>query len=370
MKIRDITTIGLQMDLPRVFSGGTYSISSRATIITEIHTDDGCVGRMYSGDTRGNAQGVIRSIVENELKPDLIGQDLLAPERLWERMFRHAARQPKRRAEIMEAISAIDIAVWDAVGKVAGLPVHRLWGGYRDDMPMISIGGYYEDGKNLDGLKAEVQWLKGQGMAGMKLKVGLMSVEDDIQRLTAAREAGGDGFLIACAANRAWTIGEACAFAERATDLHILWLEEPVQWHLEADGLTEVRSASKVPVNAGQSEVSAAGCIRLIDADALDYCNVDASYAGGPTEWRRIAAYAQVNRVMMAHHEEPQVALHLLASVPNAGVAECFASSERDPLWPTLIENRPPVVDGVIALPEGPGFGWRLNEEVIVAHRV
>lgn len=364
MKIRDIHTTGLQVPLPRVFEGGTYRIGSRATIITEVVTEDGPVGRMYSGDTRESDQAKVMAAID-ELKPLLVGEDLLGAERLWEKMFRYAVSDPKRQAYLMEAVSALDIAIWDTIGKVAGLPLHKLWGGYRDSVPIIAIAGYYEVEKGLDGLGEEMNWLKSQGMAGVKMKVGRVSVGEDIRRLAAARKAAGSEFLIACDANRAWNVRDAIEFAHAAKEYGLLWLEEPLQWNNEIEGMRRVRESTGVAVTAGQSVLSAMQCRDLIDGRAIDYCNVDASYAGGPTEWRRAAAYAALHDVRMAHHEEPQVAMHLLASAPNGTFVECFPSPDRDPIWASLISNRPAIHDGVIELPAGPGFGLEFDPEVI-----
>ncbi len=101
---------------------------------------------------------------------------------------------------------------------------------------------------------------------------------------------------------------------------------------------------------------------------AIDVCNFDASWSGGPTEWRRVAALAHCFDVQMAHHEEPQVASHLLASQPHGQYVECF-HPDRDPFWWNLIANRPPLRDGVLTLPEGPGLGWELDLDYIEAHR-
>ena len=104
-------------------------------------------------------------------------------------------------------------------------------------------------------------------------------------------------------------------------------------------------------------------------AGAIDFCNFDASWSGGATEWRRVAAVARTADVRMAHHEEPQISSHLQASIPHGSFVEVFAPA-RDPIWWNLIGNRPPVVDGHIELPEAPGLGWELDWEFIDAHRV
>jgi L-alanine-DL-glutamate epimerase-like enolase superfamily enzyme len=371
MKIRDIKTTGLRVPLPKVFEGGTYSVTERATIITEVTTDEGVVGRMYTGDTRGDAQAEVRKAI-SEITPSVIGEELFATERIWEKMFRHAAAEPKRLTALTDAIGAIDTAIWDAIGKATGQPRYKLWGGYRDAVPIVAIGGYYEEGKGIEALTEEMIWFREQGMAGVKMKVGRYSVKEDVDRFEYCRKGVDASFKIAADSNRAWTARNAITFAQgvKARDLDLLWLEEPVQWNNEIVGMRRVREATGVPVTAGQSERSALKVRDLVDGGAIDWCNVDASHAGGPTEWRRAAAYCALHDVQMAHHEEPQLAMHLLASVANGGYVECFPNPDRDPLWATLIVNRPRIEGGLIYLPDGPGFGLEFDPDVIKRHDV
>jgi len=124
-----------------------------------------------------------------------------------------------------------------------------------------------------------------------------------------------------------------------------------------------------VRVCAGQSEFSAGGCRDLMVDGAIDVCNFDASWSGGPTEWRRVAAMARAFDVSMGHHEEPQVAAHLLASIPHGTFVECF-HPDRDPIWWNLVANRPPLHDGRIELTAAAGLGWELDPEYIDRYRV
>ena len=133
--------------------------------------------------------------------------------------------------------------------------------------------------------------------------------------------------------------------------------------------MRDVRFAGGVRVCAGQSEFSAGGCRDLMVEGAIDFCNFDSSWSGGATEWRRVAAAAVSFDVAMAHHEEPQIASHLLASIPHGTFLEVF-SAERDPIWWNLVANRSPIVDGSMALPSAPGLGWELDADYIEAYRV
>ncbi len=373
MKITQVKAIPLVRQLPEPFLGGTYRITSRNTLITEIHTDTGIVGQVFGGD-EDKYQQQIATVIETRLAPLLIGEDPRDVEKLWERMFRVDPGLENRglhtldlanKAVLMQAISAVDIALWDVIGKAFATPVYKLLGGYREKVPVIGIGGYYGKGKGDRELIAEMEGYRKDGLAGVKLKVGRADVQEDVRRVRIVREALGDDFVIACDANQAWTPEQAIRFARLAENLNVRWLEEPVQWYDQLRGLRLVRQKTTIPVVAGQGEISRFGCRDLILNEAVDILNVDVTLSGGITEWRRIAAMAGVFNIGMAHHEEPQVAIHLLGSVPHALYVEIFPNPERDPMWFELPVRQPPLRGGFMDVPQGPGLGIDLNPEVI-----
>jgi D-arabinonate dehydratase len=368
MRIERVEAIPIEIPLTRAFSGSGYHVTTRNTVVTRIHTSDGLVSEVYNGDNRANGREVAK-IVEDEIQPLVRGEEVWAYERLWERMFKLSVPARDRKL-VMEAIACVDTALWDLMGKATGTSVCRLLGGYRDRLPIIAIGGYYQQGKTIADLSKEMEWLRGAGMAGCKVKVGGLSPEEDAKRVKAAREGGGKDFIIAVDANRGWSVRDAIRFAWLVEDLDIRWFEEPVHWHDDARGMAEVRARTRIPVNAGQSEVTASGVRRLLDAGAVDLVNFDASEAGGITEWRRAAAACALAGVQMAHHEEPQIAAHMLAAVPHGTYVECFPDPMRDPIWEKLIVNRARVTEGILEVPQGPGFDLKLDWDLIRKYRL
>lgn len=341
-------------------------MTRRATLIARLHTNGGVVGEAYVGDEDATLADIER-VVQHELWPVLEGQDVLAVERLWSRAYPVTFDILRDRRVGLVALAAMDTAVWDAVGKVLEQPLWRLWGGFRDRVPLIAIGGYY--GEPLGSISDEISFYRDANLAGVKFKVGGASPAEDAERVRRAREAAGEDFILAIDANQGYTVGEAMDLAHRIEDLDIAWFEEPVRWHNDRRSLRDVRMRIRIPVCAGQSELSASGCRDLMEAGAIDICNFDASWSGGPTAWRQAAAIARSYDVAMGHHEEPQVSTHLLASVPHGTVAECF-HPDRDPFWWRLIANRPVVTDGKVILPERPGLGWELDASYVASHRV
>ncbi len=359
-----VEAIPIRIPLNRVYSGSRYRMTHRSTVVVRITPEDGTVGEAYAGDEDASLLEIAR-IVLHEITPALVGADAFAIERCWQLARPTTFDILRDRRASLVACALVDTALWDAVGKALGMPLWRLWGGYRSELPMILIGGYYGDTDLAD----EVSDVQELGVAGMKLKVGGADPETDAKRFQIVREVAGPDFLIAADANQGWTRGEAIEFACRIEGLDLLWFEEPCRWDNDHRDLRDVRTIAGVPVCAGQSELSAGGCRDLFQAGAVDFCNFDASWSGGPTEWRRVAAMASVYGVSMAHHEEPQVSSHLLASIPHGTYAECF-HPDRDPIWWNLVANRPALSGGRLRLSERPGLGRELDADYIEAHRV
>jgi len=365
LQVERIETIPIRVPLDRTYKGSHYQMTHRSTIITRVHTRGGIVGEAYAGDEdAGLAQ--IDGIIHEEIAPRLIGEDGFAIERCWERSRPATWDILRDRRLGLVATACIDVALWDAIGKALGTPLWRLWGGYRSSVPVITIGGYYAPDANIP---AEVSGLVEAQFAGMKFKVGGLSPEEDAVRVRQARQVAGDAFALAVDANQGWTPAQAIRFAQLVEDCNLLWFEEPCQWQNDRRAMRDVRLGGGVPVCAGQSEFSAAGCRDLMETGSIDFCNFDSSWSGGPTEWRRVAGMATVYDVRMAHHEEAHVAAHLLASIPHGTYLEYF-HPQRDPIWHNLIANRPPLREGRVALPDGPGLGWELDADFVDLYRI
>ena len=375
LKIESIEMIPVRVPLPFTYKGSYYRMRNRCTIITRVRTSEGIVGEAYNADEDEPLQSEILSILRDELVPRVVGLDAFATERVWETMLPATFDQLRPRWYAMQAIACIDTAVWDAVGKALGQPLWRLWGGYRDRIPMIGIGGYYipeNDAAKGQEIEDEIDFFQGEhGMVGMKFKVGARTPKEDADRLRRARDHAGDDFLFVVDANQGYTVPEALAFlaAVRAEGIELRWFEEPTRWHADFRGLRDVRYRGNVDVAAGQSEISRVGMREMMEAGAIDVCNYDASWGGGPTEWRRIAALASAYDIQLGHHEEAQVAAHLLASQPHGTYVEAF-SPARDPIFWQMLENRPALIDGNFPLSERPGLGWVLDEAFIEKYRM
>jgi len=366
LTIEAIEVTPVVVPLDREYRGSYYFMRNRCTVVTRIVTREGIVGEAYAGDEDATLPDIV-SVITKELAPRLVGEDGFAIERCWERGFPVTYDLLRDRRIGLVALASVDLALWDAIGKALKRPLWQLWGGYRDSIPVNIIGGYY--GRDLDGIREEVAEWQELGLRGCKFKVGGKSPAEDAERVEAAREAGGDDFVLTIDANQGYTRMQALDLCRRVRDLDIRWFEEPCIWSNDARDMRDVRLAGGIPVCAGQSEHSPEGCRDLMELGAIDICNFDASWSGGYTSWRRMAAAAHLYSIELAHHEEPQVAAHLLASQPHGTYLEVF-HPDRDPIWWRMIANRPDLVEGRLALPTAPGFGWELDQEFIEHYRV
>ncbi|MEZ5856667.1 MAG: hypothetical protein R3D67_18690 [Hyphomicrobiaceae bacterium] len=164
MRIHSIEAIAIDIPLKRNFGGSTYSVLKRSTVVTRLRTEGGLVSEIYNGDNRADGLEICR-LIHDVLAPAVKGLDIFQAERIWETMFAFTTAQGDRKV-LLEAISCVDCAVWDVMGKAVGRSVGDLLGGYTREVPIISIGGYYMEGKTLADIGQEMEMYREAGMAG------------------------------------------------------------------------------------------------------------------------------------------------------------------------------------------------------------
>ena len=365
LTIRAVECIPLVVPLTREYRGSYYRMSTRAPVLTRVFTEEGIVGEAYAGDEASTLAQIVE-IVKREITPRLIGESALAYERCWDLGFPVTFDQLRDRRVGLVALASVDYAIWDAIGKALGQPVWRLWGGHHAESPVNIIGGYY--GGDLGRIREEVAQWREMGYLGCKFTIGGLSPREDAARVQAVREAAGDNFVITVDANQGYTMVQALDICRRIADLQIRWFEEPCIWANDHRDMRQVRACGGIPVCAGQSEHSATGCLEMMERGAIDVCNFDSSWSGGYTAWRRVAGLARSYSVELAHHEEPHIARHLLASQPHGTYVEVF-HPDRDPVWWKMILNRPEMTDGHMTAGDAPGFGLQLDEEFVTLYR-
>ncbi|MFD0679682.1 MULTISPECIES: mandelate racemase/muconate lactonizing enzyme family protein [unclassified Paenibacillus] len=369
-RIKKVEAIPVKMPLNKIYKGSNYFMSHRVTVVTRIETEDGIIGEIYNGDEMDHLDAIV-NMIHNDIAPLIIGENVFNSNAIWQKIYPLTYNILADRKIALNALACVDSAVHDAIGKTLHLPLVQLWGGSKTSLPVMLIGGYYTEGVDCDekAIFHDIENYKEMGVAACKFKVGGRSPEVDIRRVETARKAAGDDFILAVDANQGWSRADALKFAKGIQNLNIRWFEEPCRWSYDKDAMKDIRNMSGIPVAAGQSEVSPAKCIEFMMNGTIDVCNYDASWSGGPTVWRQVAGAAAALGFDMAHHEEPQISAHLLGSAPTGTFLEVF-HPDRDPMFYNLIEDRNPFRNGNYEIPRGPGFGVRLNWDVINKYRL
>lgn len=365
MKITDVRAITVSVPVERPTAISTRQLSAREYVLVSIDTDTGLqgTGYTYAGTVAGRA---VQNLAQDVLRPLLVGQDPQLIERLWAAMYQQVLLAGRRGAAV-RAISAIDIGLWDLLGKAAGLPLYRLLGGGADEVPAYASGGYYRPGDPLENIRAELSAYLTLGFDDFKIKVGGASFDVDVARVQAARETIGPGRRLALDANNAWRWPhEAVRFARAVEACDIWWLEEPLSPE-DIAGHAEIARTLEMPVATGEIHATRWDFRALIEQRAADILQPDAGVAGGVSEWLRIANTAASFSLPVAPHWHANLHAHLVAAVSNSMPVEYFAleqdiyNFERLLTRPTRLRPE----RGRLSLADRPGIGIELDVEAV-----
>ncbi len=286
MIVTELRTTAVSLPYEHPIRFATREVKQRDFTIVELHTDSSLDGLAVVGF--GVSEGV-SNVVESQLAKSVIGEDPMNRERIWTNMYREVYRE--RKGIPIVALGAVDIAIWDLIGKYLNLPIWKMLGGYRKYVPCYASGGYYLESKNVAGLAQEVSSYLDMGFTAVKIKVGGERLSKDIERVKAAREVlGPDGTLIVDA-NNAYDSNSAILAGREFEKFDIFWLEEPV-WPEDLRGSAKVAASLHTPIASGELEYLRYGFRDLIENKAVDIIQPDAAICGGISEWIKIANFA------------------------------------------------------------------------------
>jgi L-alanine-DL-glutamate epimerase-like enolase superfamily enzyme len=342
-----------------------FIVPTANEILVRIYTDEGIDG--FGLATSYTPIDFAVKAFKSGIGDLIIGEDPLAPERVYKKLFalttsRMASERGWSREAVIRISSAIDIALWDIVGKTANLPLYQIFGGFRSEVPAYVTCGYYRDGKDDAELRDEVQKLVDQGHTGFKAKVGGLMLEKDIERMALIREVIGDKKDLMIDVNRAWDLDTAIKGAHLLEPLNPRWLEEPVRWEDDRRALKLLSNKTRIPLSGGESEVTSYGCRAMIEEQAIQILQFDCTMFGGFTEGRKMAGLCELNHVQVAPHHDCFIHAHIVAGSPAGCIVEAFTDPERDPLQAELFEEPPVIKNGMMKLKEQPGLGLTLSE--------
>ena len=337
-------------------------------ILVRVQTDDGVEG-IGIATSYTPIEAAIHAF-RTGIGDLVLGADPLAPEQLYQKLFaltwqRQAHEKGWSREALVRISAALDIACWDIVGKVAKLPLYRLFGGYRSEVPCYVTCAYYRDGKGLSELRDEMQMLKAQGHRGFKAKAGGVPLAEDLRRLELVREVIGADKDLMVDVNRGWDLATAIEGARLLEPLKPRWLEEPVRWADDRRELKLLAQRTRIPLSAGESELTSYGCRALLEEQAIQILQFDCTMMGGFTEGRKLAALCEMNHVQVAPHHDCFIHAHIVAASPAGVIVESFTDPERDPLQAELFSDPPRIANGTLKLKEQPGLGLTVSEAAL-----
>jgi L-rhamnonate dehydratase len=355
------------MDLLALPAASMSTFTFHGWLVVEIFTDNGLIGI-------GNAAlapQATKQVIDLHLKPLLIGADPWDIEFLWQHMYRKTMAFG-RKGIGMTAISAVDIALWDILGKSAKQPVYCLLGGRTK--PRIPVYASRLYSIELSELAAEAKRYKDEGYQAMKLRFGWGPVDGgagmqrNVDLVRTVRNAVGDGIDVMADAYMGWTLDYAKRMLPLLEPFNLRWLEEPVIPD-DIHGYAELKAYGRIPIAGGEHEFTLYGFRDLLEAHAVDYIQFDTNRVGGITQARKIAALAEAHSVPVIPHAGQMHNFHVVMASLNSPMAEYFPVVDVEvgnELFWYIFNGEPQAKDGFIDLDENvPGLGLTINEKAL-----
>jgi L-alanine-DL-glutamate epimerase-like enolase superfamily enzyme len=361
-KIITAETTIVSVPLKRPVEGHPY-LGRRATsnfLLLQLTSDDGleAFGLAHTS-TVGKARAL--EMIVGEILPNLIGQSALDHEKIYDRASAFLTDLGHSGAAL-QALAAIDIALWDLKGKALQQPLYQLLGARRDRVSCYASGGLRRQ-QSIDELVADARDFIRRGFRGMKLRLGARSFVEDVERVRAVRNAIGPEVALMVDLNWSLTAPDAIRLGRMLEPFALYWIEDPVP-AADWDGLAEVSRALDTRVTFGETLEKLTQFRACLEKRAADCYMADVQKVGGISAWMRIAALLNAWQCPLASHTEPEVQVHLIAAAANGLTVEYTPSHDilyREPLK---------VEDGLMVVPNKPGLGMELNPEVIHRYRV
>jgi len=359
---KQIKITGLETDLLKRPPGTpTYDAIHKlgvdsGSVVLRLRTDAGITGwasvsfGMIAGGPR-----VVQTILEQEVKPAILGQDPAFPRRIRAELWK-ALEYNGVGGVVQFAIAAADIAVWDILGKSAGMPVYKMLGAYRDRMPVYSMcGWYYDNDDDLSHYKKSIVEAMEQGYRAVKIKVGRGDIDEDVRRIRLAFDTMGKGKRVMVDANQVFNRNDALRRGRIYQEMGCFWYEEPLPPQ-EMEGYAELAHALDMRIATGENLATKYAFADLIARRGADVVQPDNRRAGGVTEWMEIAAIADAYGLELASHGGSATNLNMLLAMPNAIYMETGGARK--------------LVEGEMLAPEEPGMSSETPEAEIRRYAV
>jgi D-galactarolactone cycloisomerase len=345
------------------------------TTLVKVHTDEGVVG---IGECISRLAPTATHEIVEAIKPVLIGRDPRDVEVIWEMLYSIMMNRGHTKGFYIEAISGIDMALWDAVARYEGIPLYKLLGGLRND-PLECYASSIFIREDLESSLEEARAYVEAGYRAMKVKIG-KDPEQDIELVQAVRDTVGPGIRVMVDANCGYDVPTALRVGTRLEEAGVYWFEEPITPD-NLDGYRKLTSKLNVPIAAGETEFTRYGFRDLITKGGIGIVQPNVSRAGGFTECKKIAALASAYHVPYAPHTGTSsivclaASLQISAYLPNFLIYE-YMRADWDEDWEnplrTQLAQEPfeEFEGGYLSVTDKPGIGMELNEEIVQRYRV
>lgn len=329
-------------------------------LVVHVDTDAGHRGLGFAYSLQGGGRA-LKVLLDDDIAPIVLNEDPLDHERLWNKAY-WKLQSIGRRGLVMQAYSAIDLALWDLKGKAAGLPLYKLLGGAREATPAYgSDTGWLW--MSTDEVLAASRGYIDQGLMGIKLKVGGQP-QEDADRLSRVREILGDEIWLGVDANQRYDYNTALAMGHfYEEEIGVDWFEEPMSCE-DLDGHRRLADKLEVPIALGESLFGLDEFERYLTAGAVDIVQPDLTRVGGLTPFLKIAALVERQQRAITPHLLPEVSVHLACGLPHVMAVEYM------PWLSGLFVEPPAIVQGKLVPPKRPGLGLETNADVLEKYRV
>jgi L-alanine-DL-glutamate epimerase-like enolase superfamily enzyme len=331
----------------------------REILILEIETQSGYVGLGYLLFLSPGFH-TAKACLEEIMIPRILGRNASEVEAIWRELWKSGYANGRMGIDML-AQSAIDVALWDIIGQAAGMPLHRLWGHYRSEVPVYGSGCWR--GLGGDGMAAKAQRFVSEGYKAIKMQVGhIWDDKTDVANVRQVREAVGDDIDIMVDVNMAWTADKAILMGRKLEPYDIYWLEEPVIAD-DFAGYFRIADALDIGIVGGENHFTRYDMVPFFENPKIPILQPDV-IRGGLTELRKIAALADTWGMWIAPHLYPELMIQLMASIPNGLIIENMEFM--DDIW---VDWAKPV-NGMMTAPETPGHGLKVKPEIMTDCKV
>jgi L-alanine-DL-glutamate epimerase-like enolase superfamily enzyme len=365
MHITQLESEVLRLPLTRPISSPSDSERNRLDhvflLVVHLDTDAGHRGVGFAYALAGGGRA-LKMIADDDLAPLVIGEDPLDHERLDEKVGSRL-QGIGRLGLVRQTYSAVDLALWDLKGKIAGLPLYKLLGGAREAAPLYGsdTGWLWMSPEEI--IEASQPYLD-QGMMGIKVKVGNAEPEVDAERVTRIREAFGEDVWLAVDANQRYDYSTALSMGHFfEEEIGADWFEEPISCE-DVEGHSRLAARLEIPIALGETLFSSAEIATYLQHGAADILKPDVTRLGGLTAFLKVAALASHHHRPLAPHLLPEVAVHLACGLPSVRMVEYMPW-----LFPVFVEP-PAIVNGQMVPPKRPGLGLEIRGDAIEKYRV